>query len=101
MRATVLDGVDPAFGALEQDALAEHDLATALALCQLATKECRVPVVAEPKTRLEIGTPWPARMIAAAGSWSGLVLDACVNWVSHDSALLQFVRKSMTSRLNS
>src|SRR5262249_41793608 len=103
MRAAILDGVNAAVDALEQDAFAEHLLAAAFALRQLATEEGRVPVIAEAEARFEIGAPGPAADVAVAfHSWARLLRHSRRVLLSRGIAgIPQLTRKSTTSRLNS
>ena len=91
VQAAILDGVDLAVDALEQDALAEHDLAAAFALGQLVAEECRVPVVAESELGLEVGPPRPPRCgfaLAGEGCTSSCIGGAARSAISQvlDSA---------------
>src|SRR5262249_28729478 len=75
VRAAILDGVDLAVDTFEQNALAEHHLPATLALRQLTAEERRIPVIAEPEARLEIGPPGPAADVAALSRTSAVVLE--------------------------
>ena len=74
MQAAVLDGVDLAVDALEQDALAEHDLPAAFALGELPAEERRIPVIAESEIGLEVGAPGPPRYGFALGGEGVVIL---------------------------